>query len=147
MEHVVFFPAPDRSPAFRRFPDLDQALRFVEHLRNVENVTEASVYALTEVPLSFRAWYRVEVPSTHESNGFGPQIPSEPRTVAEAIEAMGSATGIVVPDEPLGVPPVAPVTPSPVAVAPPAATQPAVEPNQEIAPAENGRRGLGFFAR
>ena len=36
MEHVVFFPAPDGTPAFRRLASLEDAARFVEHLRNVE---------------------------------------------------------------------------------------------------------------
>ena len=63
MEHVVFFPAPDGTPAFRRLADLDEAVRLVEHLRNVEGVSSASVHSLTEVPLAFRAYYRVEVPS------------------------------------------------------------------------------------
>ncbi len=62
MEHVVFFPSPDGAPAFRRVTNLEEAVRLVEHLRNVEGVGEASVHALTEVPLSFRAYYRVEVP-------------------------------------------------------------------------------------
>ncbi|MBX6372069.1 MAG: hypothetical protein IRZ02_07425 [Acidothermus sp.] len=147
MEHVVFFPAPDRTPAFRRFPSLDEALRFVEHLRNVENVTEASVYQLTEVPLSFRPWYRVEVPAG-AADGDG--RPSQPTTVAEAIEAIGSATGIVVPDQPLGVGPVdaeSPFTGGPIpAVAPPAPVAESPEANRDVAPAD-GRRGLGFFAR
>lgn len=63
MEHVVFFPAPDGTPAFRRLASLEEAVRLVEHLRNVEGVSSVSVHALTEVPLSFRAYYRVEVPS------------------------------------------------------------------------------------
>jgi hypothetical protein len=62
VEHVVFFPAPDGSPAFRRVASLDDAVRLVEHLRNVEGVSSVSVHALTEVPLAFRAYYRVEVP-------------------------------------------------------------------------------------
>jgi hypothetical protein len=62
VEHVVFFPSPDGTPAFRRLGSLDDAARFVEHLRNVENVNEASVHSLTEVPLAFKAWYRVELP-------------------------------------------------------------------------------------
>ncbi len=63
MEHVVFFPAADGSPAFRRVPTLDEAVRLVEHLRNVEGLSTVSISALTEVPLSFRAYYRVEVPT------------------------------------------------------------------------------------
>jgi hypothetical protein len=63
VEHVVFFPAPDGTPAFRRVPSLEEAVRLVEHLRNVDGVDAASVHALTEVPLAFRAYYKVEVPA------------------------------------------------------------------------------------
>ena len=46
MEHIVFFPGPDGAPSFRRLSSLDDAVRFVEHLRNVENVSEVSVHTL-----------------------------------------------------------------------------------------------------
>ncbi|MGH8889743.1 MAG: hypothetical protein ACRDV3_08280 [Acidothermaceae bacterium] len=128
MEHVVFFPAQDGTPAFRRFAGIEDAVRFVEHLRNVENVGGASVYSLTEVPLSFKAWYRVELPGTEGEAGqpapeasasdtsSDVEIPAPaavtvpaavamPMTVAETIESYnadrGSVTGIVVPDQPL----------------------------------------------
>ncbi len=216
MEHVVFFPAPDGTPAFRRLSNLDEALRFVEHLRNVENVGEASVHALTEVPLSFKAWYRVEAPQEGQQNPseptqagpvpapqevqlpadpvtvgegqpavnafaaqstavvrdeqspavvrdeqaaepFGPAPAGAPTTIAEAIESYGqdprdgSATGIVVPDQPLVnseqfVMPPAPVgfAPSP-QILPSADQQPAAEP--ELEHAARRERGIGFFAR
>ena len=63
MEHVVFFPTPEGAPAFRRVPSLEEAVRVVEHLRNVDGIAEVSVHALTEVPLVFRTWYRVEIPT------------------------------------------------------------------------------------
>jgi hypothetical protein len=69
MEHVVFSAAPGAGdtdgPAgeeFRRVASLEEALRVVEHLRNDVGITDASVFALTPVPLAFRAYYRVEVP-------------------------------------------------------------------------------------
>jgi hypothetical protein len=62
VEHVVFFPAADGAPAFRRVSALDEAVRLVEHLRNVEGISSVSCHALTEVPLAFRTYYRVEVP-------------------------------------------------------------------------------------
>ena len=81
MEHVVFFPAPDGSPAFRRVPSLDEAVRLVEHLRNVEGVNDVSCHALTEVPMAFRAYYRVEVGAT-EVGDVG--SPAEQHPVSEA---------------------------------------------------------------
>ena len=77
MEHVVFFPAADGSPAFRRVPTLDEAVRLVEHLRNVEGLSTVSVHSLTEVPLSFRAYYRVEVPTE--------AVPAQPTPVADPV--------------------------------------------------------------
>ncbi len=61
MEHVVFFTGPDGGSHFRRTAELEESVRFVEHLRNVEGVEDSKVYALTEVPMNFRAYYRVEV--------------------------------------------------------------------------------------
>jgi hypothetical protein len=72
MEHVVFFPGHDGTPAFRRVATLEDAVRLVEHLRNVENVAEVSVHALAEVPLAFKTWYRVEVPA-----GQAPELPAQ----------------------------------------------------------------------
>src|SRR3954453_10415303 len=63
MEHVVFHPGPDGSPSFCRFGSPEDAVRFVEHLRNAEGVSEVSVHALAPVPLAFRAYYKVEVPA------------------------------------------------------------------------------------
>lgn len=62
MEHVVFYPGPDGSPAFRRVGSLDEAVSWVERLRNVDDLSDFSVHALTEVPLSVRAYYKVQVP-------------------------------------------------------------------------------------
>ncbi len=73
MEHAVFFPAPDGTPAFRRLPSLEEAVRLVEHLRNVEGVSSVSVQALTEVPLSFRAYYRVERPGVEVPAAIPPE--------------------------------------------------------------------------
>jgi hypothetical protein len=94
VEHVVFFPAHDGSPAFRRVANLEDAVRLVEHLRNVEGVNEVSCHALTEVPLSFRAYYRVEVPGSVEA-----EPPAQPvAEVAAELPAQVSETPTVEPD-------------------------------------------------
>ena len=117
MEHVVFFPAHDGSPAFRRLTSLEDAVRFVEHLRNNEGVDQFSVHSLTEVPLSFKQYFRVELPSAAEV--LPAPAAEEP---AEAV-AEGPAEGLAVP------------------VVVPAQEQPEVEE-----PAPSGP-SLGFFAR
>ena len=117
MEHIVFFPGPDGAPSFRRLSSLDDAVRFVEHLRNVENVSEVSVHTLAPVPLSFRPYYRVEVPA------------GEPMAEPEAAPAPAPVEAVV------------PAQPEPMAE-----PMPASEPVVEGEPVSNGRRSLGFFA-
>ena len=119
MEHVVFFPGPDGSPSFRRLSSLDDAVRFVEHLRNVENVSEVSVHALAPVPLSFRPYYRVEVPAGEAA----------PEPVVESAPVLAPMEAVVpAPSEPVG------------------EQVPVSEPVVEGEPVSNGRRSLGFFA-
>ena len=69
MEHVVFSAAESGAgEEFRRVSSLEEAVRVVEHLRNDFGVTESSVFALTPVPLEFKTYYRVEVPSLAQSS-------------------------------------------------------------------------------
>jgi len=123
MEHVVFFPAHDGTPAFRRLASLEEAVRLVEHLRNAEGVDHVSVHALTEVPLEFKAYYRVEMPG-----GVQESVPVAP--VAPA----GEVAPVVAPEQ-AAVPVAQPVAPA----VPEQAEQPLAE-----APA---RASLGFFSR
>lgn len=172
MEHVVFFPAPDGTPAFRRLATVDDAARFVEHLRNVENVSEASVHTLTEVPLSFKTWYRVEIPNSAEGADAAPDDIAAPTTIAEVIESYstedtsvnldaadpsepvgvdGSSTGILVPEREF-LPPVQIAFASPTEE-PAFFGQSVAEPDrpaaQVLEPAFGSRRerGTGYFVR
>jgi len=121
MEHVVFFPGPDGAPSFRRLPSLEDAVRMVEHLRNVEGVSEVSVHTLSEVPLSFRPYYRVEVPVSEAP------VADVAAPVVAAVPAPAEPVDEQVPAE----------------VAPVAVAAAEVEHGE---PAANGRRSLGFFA-
>jgi hypothetical protein len=160
VEHVVFFAAPDGAPSFRRVAGLEEAVRLVEHLRNVDGVHQVSVHALgDEVPLAFRTWYRVEVPADGP-----PVVPAqaapepvpvpapaeplpvaEPAPVAEHAVAEHAVAEHATAEEPvadeLEAPAVAPAEePVPVAVAAEAVLS---------EPSENGRhevKSLGFFA-
>lgn len=127
MEHIVFFPGHDGAPSFRRVASLDDAVRLVEHLRNVENVSEVSVHTLAPVPLSFRPYYRVEVPAGEAVAEPVAEPVVEP--VAEPVAALAPIEAVV------------PAQPEPVAE-----QVPASEPVAEGEPVSNGRRSLGFFA-
>ena len=119
MEHVVFFPAHDGSPAFRRVPTLEEAVRFVEHLRNSEGVDHVSVHALAEVPLAFKAYYRVEMGSAEGAVETAPEAaPEVPVEVPSVVTELAAVPALV-----------------------PEQEQPAAE---ETTPAPSS---LGFFAR
>src|SRR4051794_20371065 len=68
MEHVVFFSESSGDSAFRRVPDLEEAVRLVESLRNERGITDVAVHALTPVPVSFRTYYRVEVEASQPAS-------------------------------------------------------------------------------
>src|SRR4051812_7926695 len=144
MEHVVFHPGPDGSPSFRRFGSLEDAVRFVEHLRNVEGVSEVSVHALAPVQLAFRAYYKVEVPV--DQAPVDVPAPSEPVYDAMPMPA----------EQPVQPVMAEPVMAEPVMAEPVMAEAPMAEPvlaepvmAEATAAAEqpsNGKRSLGFFA-
>jgi hypothetical protein len=153
MEHVVFYPSLDGSPAFRRVASLEEAARFVEHLRNVEDVTDFSVHALTSVPLSVRPWYRVEMPFDAQ----GSAEPVEPYEVAPAVPEPAEAPFATLPLA--AVPESAPAEPAAVveefAPAAPVEEFAPVAPVEQLEPmapelaeaVAGGRRSMGFFTR
>lgn len=86
MPHMVVFRSSEGKPGYHQVDTLDEAVRFVEHLRNNEQVTEARIFRLKEVPIEFRAYYKVEVgtgspepgPSTRPD-----EEPARPGTTAD----------------------------------------------------------------
>lgn len=133
MEHAVFFAGPDGSPGFRRVGSLSDAIRLVEHLRNNESVTEVSVHLLTEVPLEFHAYYRVEVGAGAAPTFGSSPVPSQTRALAGGTEPADRGAqispaepadrgGQISPAEPVDRVQVAPAEPShPVQMQPPGA--------------------------
>lgn len=137
MEHVVFFPGPEGSPAFRRVAGVEDAVRLVEHLRNVEGVADVAVHPLgAEVPLAFRTWYRVELPQQAAGQLTVPQQAAEPGQEGDPVQPVGTAGDAE---------PVSEEAPT----ADPAVVVPQVE-QPVLEPVANGSgespKSLGFFA-
>lgn len=63
MEHLIRFHTAEGIEGSRSAASLDEAITFVEHLRNTEGAADVRLFRLTEVPIEFRAYYRVEVGS------------------------------------------------------------------------------------
>ena len=103
---MVIFQTPDGNPGYNQFESLEEAVRFVEKLRNEQGVETARMFALEEVKFEFKSYFRVELdplmvgpgtdapasngtdspfggPPRAESSGFAPPAPVEPPPIAE----------------------------------------------------------------
>ncbi len=61
MEHLVRFMSAEGREGQHRADTLDDALAFVERLRNSEEASDVRVYRMEEVPIEFRTYYKVEL--------------------------------------------------------------------------------------
>lgn len=61
MSHMVVFRSAEGKPGYHQADSLDEAVRFVEHLRNQEGVSDTRLFKMQEIPLEVRTYYRVEV--------------------------------------------------------------------------------------
>ena len=91
MPHMVIFRTNEGKAGYHPAETLDEAVRFVEHLRNNEQVAESKVYRMQEVPIEFKVMYKVEVagaPAAAATDETGP---------AEAVRAAETGGGAVPP--------------------------------------------------
>ena len=102
MSHMVIFQTPDGNPGYNQFEQLDEAVRFVESLRNEQGVENARMFALEEVKFDFKPYFRVEIDP--------PMVGPGPQAQPEAAQTNGH----------VATPPPPP--------APPQATEPAYQP-------------------
>jgi hypothetical protein len=92
VEHVVRFTTTEGRDAQHVTKTLEDALRFVERLRNNEEASVVRVFRMQEVPITFKTYYKVELrPGAAEDVADVP-TPSEARSGEEPGSAGGKAT-------------------------------------------------------
>ena len=64
MSHMVIFRDLEGRPGYHQAEDLEDAVRFVEELRNERQVNDARVFSMQEVPLEFKSYWKVEITSS-----------------------------------------------------------------------------------
>ena len=114
---MVIFRRSDGKPGYHQAEGVDEAIRFVEMLRNQEKVTDARIFRMEEVPIEIRTYYKVEVVAE-----------------GDAPVATAAATRSVAP--PMAPPVAAPMAPVPPAVANALAETPASEMPLDPMPVE-----------
>lgn len=79
MEHLVRFTTPEGREGQHPAESLDEALRFVERLRNAEGTTDVRVFRMQEVVFEFKPYYRVELGAGEATpGGDGDPLPVPP---------------------------------------------------------------------
>lgn len=61
MPHMVIFRSGEGKAGYHQADALEDAIRFVERLRNSENVEQARIFRMEEVLFEYRPYFRVEV--------------------------------------------------------------------------------------
>ena len=90
MPHMVIFRDAEGRPGYHQAEGIDDAVRFVEQLRNEQDVTETRIFSMQEVPIEFRTYYRVALAPPPAPAGVEAEMapPGEPSSEPEA-EAEG----------------------------------------------------------
>jgi len=91
MAHMVIFRRPDGKPGYHQAESVDDALRFVEMLRNQEKVTDARIFRMEEVPIEIRTYYKVEVAGEQSETPAPTPTPAAPVPVAPVPPAVANA--------------------------------------------------------
>ena len=89
MTHMVIFRSAEGKPGYHQADSLEDAVRFVERLRNNEAVTDSRIFHMQEVPIEFKQYFRVEV---SPSSGAAPSAPAEASVEAPAVADVEMAT-------------------------------------------------------
>ena len=154
MSHMVIFQTPDGTPGYNQFDTIDEAVTFVEKLRNEQNVLNSRIFKLEEVKYDFKTYYKVNLqmlnsgapaapaaPGAPSAPG-APASPSTPGSSANGEAAAPAApTGAPVAnaDSPVGRPSAPPAPGAPAAPSAPGSAPAAAAPAPDPEPA---RRGL-----
>ena len=117
MSHMVIYRTGDGQPGYHQTEELDEAVKYVERLRNGDGVDGARIFRMEEVNFDFRPYFKVEIGPTGEPIN----VPIEPAgsTPPPAPAAPAPpATAPATPDRSFMPDPVAADAPAPVADAP-----------------------------
>lgn len=91
---MVIFRSPDGKPGYHQAETLEEAVAFVERLRNADGVTDARVFRMDEVAIEFQVYYRVAVAGAtpaDTASATSPEPDAPPEVQAESPADDGAA--------------------------------------------------------
>ncbi len=83
MSHMVIYRTADGQPGYHQTDALDDAVSFVERLRNSDGVDHARIFHMEEVTFDFKPYFRVEVGGDRGAPSVPPSLASSPAPAAE----------------------------------------------------------------
>ncbi|MGH9179023.1 MAG: hypothetical protein ACRD0N_10775 [Acidimicrobiales bacterium] len=101
MSFMVNFRSAEGKQGYHPTDTLEEAVRFVEHVRNQEHVTDARVWRLQEIPLEVKTYYKVEVVAPGTEPAPVARQEEEPRAEAVPVAAGVEVTGLTGPGGPV----------------------------------------------
>jgi hypothetical protein len=82
MPHMVIFRDAEGRPGYHHADRLEDAVSFVEQLRNEQQVSDTRVFSMQEVPLEFKSYWRVEISAPATTLAAVPDAPTDADPVA-----------------------------------------------------------------
>ena len=82
MSHMVIFRSSDGKTGYHQAEVLEEAVHYVERIRNAEGVEQARIFRLEEVRFEFRPYFHVQVAETAPTD---PPVATAAVPVAEAV--------------------------------------------------------------
>jgi hypothetical protein len=146
---MVIFQTPGGSPGYNQFETLDEAVSFVEQLRNDQDVANARIFALEEIKFEFKPYFRVELQALNAGSptpGAPAPIQAAP-AVAPAPQAEAPAAAPVPQGAPAGAGAFNPVPEQPAPAVAPVAAPPAPAAPPADQPGEPAPVRRGLFGR
>ena len=84
MSHMVIFRSSDGKTGYHQAEVLEEAVHYVERIRNAEGVEQAKIFRLEEVRFEFRPYFHVQVAET------APAVPAVAATAEPVDEAVAA---------------------------------------------------------
>jgi hypothetical protein len=98
MPHMVIFRSTEGKQGYHQAETLEEAVRFVEHLRNQENVPETRIFRMQEVPIEFKTYVRVEVADAGDAAApVAPAAVAAPAPAAAPVASAAAAPAVEAP--------------------------------------------------
>ena len=94
MSHMVIFRSSDGKAGYHQADALDEAVSYVERMRNAEGVEQARIFRLEEVRFEFRPYFHVQMTEAapagvggDTSSPVAPEAPDDarPQTLTDAL--------------------------------------------------------------